>query len=84
MTKFKIFFVAIFVIILMMIGIRFIMISRALSHGKAIYEIRITGNETGDSYLATEILKKENGCVFFLDEFNREQTICGNYSITKY
>jgi hypothetical protein len=55
-----------------------------LSSGKSLYEITITGNERGEVHFATEIIKQENGCIFFRDEFNREQTICGNYSVTKY
>ena len=82
--NFRIIFAVVFIAILVMIGFRFMMVSRALSNGKAIYEITITGNERGEIYLATEIIKQENGCIFFRDEFNREQTICGNYSVTKY
>ncbi len=82
--NFRIIFAVVFIAILVMIGFRFMMVSRALSNGKAIYEITITGNERGEVYLATEIIKQENGCIFFRDEFNREQTICGNYSVTKY
>ena len=84
MIKFRIFFAMIFLFIVVAIGFRFMMVSRALSNGKAIYEITITGNERGEVHLATEIIKQENGCIFFRDEFNREQTICGNYSVTKY
>jgi hypothetical protein len=84
MMNFRIIFAVVFIAILVMIGFRFMMVSRALSNGKAIYEITITGNERGEVYLATEIIKQENGCIFFRDEFNREQTICGNYSVTKY
>ena len=82
--NFRIIFAVVFIAIVVMIGFRFMMVSRALSNGKAIYEITITGNERGEIYLATEIIKQENGCIFFRDEFNREQTICGNYSVTKY
>ena len=82
--NFRIIFAVVFIAIVVMIGFRFMMVSRALSNGKAIYEITITGNERGEVYLATEIIKQENGCIFFRDEFNREQTICGNYSVTKY
>ena len=74
----------IFLVILVLIGFRLAMISRSLSGGKPLYEITITGNERGESHFATEIIKQENGCIFFRDEFNREQTICGNYSVTKY
>ena len=84
MMNFRIIFAVVFIAILVMIGFRFMMVSRALSNGKAIYEITVTGNERGEIYLATEIIKQENGCIFFRDEFNREQTICGNYSVTKY
>jgi hypothetical protein len=84
MMNFRIIFAVVFIAIVVMIGFRFMMVSRALSNGKAIYEITITGNERGESHLATEIIKQENGCIFFRDEFNREQTICGNYSVTKY
>ena len=82
--NFRIIFAVVFIAIVVTIGFRFMMVSRALSNGKAIYEITITGNERGEVYLATEIIKQENGCIFFRDEFNREQTICGNYSVTKY
>jgi hypothetical protein len=84
MVKFRIIFAVVFIAIVVMIGFRIMMVSRALSNGKAIYEITITGNERGEVHLATEIIKQENGCIFFRDEFNREQTICGNYSVTKY
>ena len=84
MLKFRILFAVVFIAIVVMIGFRFMMVSRALSNGKAIYEITVTGNERGEVYLATEIIKQENGCIFFRDEFSREQTICGNYSVTKY
>ena len=84
MMNFRIIFAVVFIAIVVMIGFRFMMVSRALSNGKAIYEITITGNERGEVHLATEIIKQENGCIFFRDEFNREQTICGNYSVTKY
>jgi hypothetical protein len=84
MMNFRIIFAVVFIAIVVTIGFRFMMVSRALSSGKAIYEITITGNERGEIHLATEIIKQENGCIFFRDEFNREQTICGNYSVTKY
>jgi len=84
MINFRILFAVVFIAMVAMIGIRFMMVSRALSSGKSIYEITITGNERGEVHLATEIIKQENGCIFFRDEFNREQTICGNYSVTKY
>ena len=60
--NFRIIFAVVFIAIVVMIGFRFMMVSRALSNGKAIYEITITGNERGEVYLATEIIKQENGC----------------------
>jgi uncharacterized membrane protein len=62
MMNFRIIFAVVFITILVMIGFRFMMVSRALSNGKAIYEITITGNERGEVHLATEIIKQEN-CV---------------------
>jgi len=84
MTKFRIFFAIVLIGIIVMIGFRVLLLSRSLNSGKSLYEITITGNERGEVHFATEIIKQENGCIFFRDEFNREQTICGNYSVTKY
>lgn len=84
---FRIFFVAIFLVIITSLAYKAYFVTRAIKSGREVYEITVPsmGKETSDTYVTDQYrIDPESKCVIFKDEFGFTKTVCGFYTITKY
>lgn len=82
---FKIIFVIVIIAIIGSMVFRGSIMYRNHQSGKPTYEITVPAFDgTHQTYITSEYYYDENKCLVFKDEFNIEQHICGQHSITKW
>lgn len=70
-------------VMFLFIGYRTYLI-KGVKKGGHLYEITIPGNRHQDTTFFTSKYSEKDGCITFIDEFNRTHRICGSYNIEEY
>ncbi len=82
---FKFSFILLIIAILSEILIPFLLKNRSINPSNHhIYVVTIHTFNGDITELSDSIISKDKECITFINAYKAEQTICGNYSLTKY
>ncbi len=85
MTKFKVVFIVMMVIVVALITFRASFIVNNIQKGEHVYYIEVNTFNQIETYVTTSYkLDSATRCLTFKDEFGFSKTVCNNYTITNY